>query len=429
MRAPAPERRGSVFSALSCVQPRFRGSDTPRVIPSLDDSPLLDALPEPVLVMDRHGETLRANQAFQKLAARFDVPPLLASLFGPPARVLLAQAVRTGGARAYLPLVCGDDLSHGYRAEIVRGPGADAWLVMLVDLREEAEWRHQLFRRNTELSVLNDIGLALNGATDVGGLATRIWQQTGRVMNAENFSFALQQHGEESVRFALWVERGAPDPSRVSTPNTCGVCRHVLDTGQPLLLNGDVFEELERRGIASTLVGCRSLLAVPLVIEGRPAGVLAVADFEREGRYGRDELGILTVIATQAAAAVRTARLFETMQQAHDELARTQAERLDNERLRGVNETVGALNHEVNNPLATIAGTAQLLLRDPAVTDPALRERIERMLAAAKRIQQVTGRMSTLIQASSRPYPGNSHILDLARSRARDEEPGAREAA
>ena len=43
------------------------------------------------------------------------------------------------------------------------------------------------------------------------------------------------------------------------------------------------------------------------------------------------------------------------------------------------------------------------------------------MLEAAKRIQHVTGKMATLIQANSRPYPGQTAILDLRGSLARGE--------
>ena len=38
------------------------------------------------------------------------------------------------------------------------------------------------------------------------------------------------------------------------------------------------------------------------------------------------------------------------------------------------------------------------------------------MLEAAKRIQFVTSKMASLIQAHSRPYPGQAQILDVRRS-------------
>lgn len=93
-------------------------------------------------------------------------------------------------------------------------------------------------------------------------------------------------------------------------------------------------------------------------------------------------------------------------------------QRLRAERLRGVTETVGALNHEVNNPLATIVGTSQLLLRRDDLEE-ATRPRVDRILEAAQRIQSVTSRMASIIQATSRPYPGQDTRLDVRGSLAR----------
>jgi nitrogen-specific signal transduction histidine kinase len=82
-----------------------------------------------------------------------------------------------------------------------------------------------------------------------------------------------------------------------------------------------------------------------------------------------------------------------------------------------VTETVGALNHEINNPLAAVVGNAQLLLRKPAELPAGAAQKIEAMHEAAKRIQRVTAKMASLIQACSMPYPGEQHqIIDVKNS-------------
>lgn len=384
------------------------------------DVTLLERLPDPVLLVLRNGETLYANRAFHDLAARYRASAKLAALFGPSAHVVLAEARRAGRSSAFLPVVASDDANQGYRLTAQAGDDDGTIAVQLTDLSEEVAWRHQLFLRNSELTVLNDIGMALSGTLEMDVLARRIWEQTGRMMDNSQFFLALHDRETNSIHFALWVEDGRIAGINRSRPFSNSVTEHMILNRQPVLLNGDVHAQLTQMGVDPIGRPCLSFVGVPILSDGEAIGILALQDYEAEGRYGRHELGVLNVVGTQASAAIRNARLYETTRRAYEELSAAQARLLESERLRGVTETVGALNHEVNNPLATIVGTAQLLLRGPQL-DADTRQKVERVLEGAKRIQNVTGKMATLIQANSRPYPGQTRILDLRGSLAQGE--------
>ena len=114
-------------------------------------------------------------------------------------------------------------------------------------------------------------------------------------------------------------------------------------------------------------------------------------------------------------------RSIAAERRAFREIADAQLRMLDTERLRGVTETVGALNHEINNPLATIVGNAQLLLRKANELPQPTVQKIEAVHEAAKRIQRVTAKMASLIQACAMPYPGEATILDVHNSVAAGE--------
>jgi signal transduction histidine kinase len=384
------------------------------------DPSAFERLPDPVLLVLPTGETVYGNRAWNELAAGFGAPPRLSALFGPPAQVLLSEAKRSGRASAFLPLAVGTDANRGFRLTVRATEGEDALAVQLADLSEEVAWRHQLFLRNSELAVLNDIGTALAGTHSIDSLAQRIWEQTGRIMDNSNFFLALVDRATGAMSYPMWVRDGRvvlPDEPR---PCGTGIAEHIVRGRQPVLLSGDVPALLEQMGIPRPDCACVSFLGVPILSDDEALGALALMDSREPERYGRHQLGILNIVATQAAAALRTASLFAEMHAAYAELQAAQTKLLESERLRGVTETVGALNHEVNNPLATIVGTAQLLLRGDG-PDPATRTKVERILEGAKRIQFVTSRMATLIQATSRPYPGQTQILDLARSLSADE--------
>jgi signal transduction histidine kinase len=151
-------------------------------------------------------------------------------------------------------------------------------------------------------------------------------------------------------------------------------------------------------------------------VDGEAIGVIALQDYEAAGRYSQHDVEMLTIIAAQAASGIKNARAIEAERRAYRELAAAQSRMLETERLRGVTETVGALNHEINNPLAAIAGNCQLVLKRPDGLPVATLQRVEAIREAAQRIQRTTAKMSSLIQACSMPYPGHQTILDVRNS-------------
>ena len=56
---------------------------------------------------------------------------------------------------------------------------------------------------------------------------------------------------------------------------------------------------------------------------------------------------------------------------------------------------VARVRHEINNPLAALLGQAQLLLRDPELSDKQ-RRRAETIESQAKRIEEVVGELRSI---------------------------------
>lgn len=386
----------------------------------MTNAALIEFLPDPVLLLFGNDQTERANRAFRDLAARYGLRVDLISMFGRDASALLLRARRESHAQAFLPLQTGTDDAPVHRVAIRRLGEAERLLVVLTDMSREFSWREQLTRRNRELSVLNDIGAALSSTLDLDTLFQRIYEQAGRILNTVNFFVALPDEARTSLSFPIRVEDGQPLPAGASRPFANGLAEHVLRTREPLLVNGDVAAEARALGLEPPGRPGRSWLGVPMLAEGRTIGVIALQDYTGTGGLGEHDLELLTLIAGQAAAAVRGAQLLARAREAYRELSETQASRLEAERLRGITEAVGGLSHEVNNPLAAIAGNAQLLLRQGESLPAGAEDKVTRILEAARRIQGVTGKMANLIHATSMPYPGEGMILDVSRSLARE---------
>jgi class 3 adenylate cyclase len=83
----------------------------------------------------------------------------------------------------------------------------------------------------------------------------------------------------------------------------------------------DVLEDREYFYEGQRFIGYRALLGVPIVLEGKLIGVIAVARDE-PGTFAEDEVQLVTTFADQAAIAIGNARLLDAVERQREELAR-----------------------------------------------------------------------------------------------------------
>jgi nitrogen-specific signal transduction histidine kinase len=83
------------------------------------------------------------------------------------------------------------------------------------------------------------------------------------------------------------------------------------------------------------------------------------------------------------------------------------------ERLEAASETIGAICHEMNQPLQTIMGNVELLtqfqLENGAIS------RIEKILSEMERIKRINSKLMNFTHYRTKPY-SSTNILDLERS-------------
>ncbi|ADK85624.1 putative PAS/PAC sensor protein [Desulfarculus baarsii DSM 2075] len=103
----------------------------------------------------------------------------------------------------------------------------------------------------------------------------------------------------------------------------------------------------------------------------------------------------------------------------HDvsESRRAERERVAREKLQAAIETAGAACHELNQPLQAVLLQSELLLEDME-PGAAARPGVETVLAATKRMAEITFELNRLAEYHTKQYVGGSKILDLRRSTA-----------
>ena len=185
---------------------------------------------------------------------------------------------------------------------------------------------------------------------------------------------------------ALMLERGAD----------MGVCIPVFPDS-PRILSRAMFEKKPLLGFRSFDVegdldlkdfGLKAYAAVPMIAKNRDVGVIAVDRSISGDRLTLDSLRDLTMLANQAGLAIENVRLYDDLQKANQTLSEVRSRLIEAEKQAARGEMGTHLAHEVRNPLVSIGGFTQRLLKKMPLDDP-LRKYAEVIWEEVERLNQV----------------------------------------
>jgi sigma-B regulation protein RsbU (phosphoserine phosphatase) len=102
-----------------------------------------------------------------------------------------------------------------------------------------------------------------------------------------------------------------------------GILQTAIDSGEPLVTT-NAQEDARFAGLKSVFShDLRSIIVVPLILQGNVVGVLYADNRIEQGVFSQDNIPLLTAFANQAAIAISNARLFEKVK---SDLEESQAE-------------------------------------------------------------------------------------------------------
>lgn len=150
---------------------------------------------------------------------------------------------------------------------------------------------------------------------------------------------------------------------RLVTPGE-GLVGLVAATGEAVHV-ASVAEPLD-----AVLVGpgerIHAFVCAPVRVQGRVVGTLALG--RRKPQHFSDaEVALVEATARQIAVVLDHVRCYLETRRQLDELRRVEAHLIQTERLSTTGRLMAGLAHEINNPLTSITGHAQLLHRNPAL--------------------------------------------------------------
>jgi PAS domain S-box-containing protein len=234
--------------------------------------------------------------------------------------ILYVPLVTSGDARGVLSLV-NFDREHAF-------DDADQRLLTTLagDLSvalENARLVDETRQRNAELAVINSVQSALAGELEMEAIYDVVGDTIQEIFDAQAVLIMTLDETTGLMHFPYLTDRHGrqyEDPAPLS-----GFTRHVLESREPLLINGvaAVMEAAEKVG--SSTVGSgeppKSLLFVPLMTSGQATGAISLQNMERAHAFDEADQRLLTTLAGDLSVALENARLVDETRQRNAELA------------------------------------------------------------------------------------------------------------
>lgn len=254
------------------------------------------------------------------------------------------QEVYQSGKPQHFPVgIYKDDRIKGYRENYVYKLSSGEIVAVYQDVTERK-------RAEQVQKVLYNISKASLIAADMEELVSQIQKEVNSVIDTTNFYVAI--YNKKTDSFSMPYYSDSRDHF-TTAPAKNTLSKYVMDTNKSLLANLSVKERLKKEG---KLVHQGSLskvwLGVPLRVNDKSIGVVAVQDYDNENAYNEKDKELLEFIASQISISIYRKMMEENLKKALDKAK-------ESDRLKSA--FLANMSHEIRTPMNGILGFASLL--------------------------------------------------------------------
>jgi two-component system phosphate regulon sensor histidine kinase PhoR len=256
-----------------------------------------NAPPDLVIIESPFLERDRNNRIPEFTRAQPDIPVIL---FQPDYdEKLVIQALKAGFVDLLLPPLASPKTLITIQAAFERKNEIEKWVRSKTN-----RGTRSLQKRVNDLETLQRVGRAITASLNLDSVLAAVVDAAVELTGAEEGSLMLldEASGEFSIRAARNFREEFVSTFRL--PMKDSLLSQVLKDSQPIIINENTPQKIK----TSFLV--RSLVYVPLLMEGKVLGVLGVDNRESSHTFSEYDKTLLASLADYAAIAIKNARFY-----------------------------------------------------------------------------------------------------------------------
>jgi PAS domain S-box-containing protein len=283
-------------------------------------SAVLDTVDALVVVLDKQGRIVRFNRACEQLtgyAASDVLGRTVWDLFLLPEEMQPVKSVFQSLRAGHFPnryenfwtTIDGSRrLIDWSNTALVDSQGTVEYVIATgLDLTERRQAEQEIQERTAQLEALREVGLDLIAELNLDDLLHSIVARAVTLVGATAGGFYLHRADRDLLEWVTTVGPGLAPPGATLHRGE-GLSGRVWETGEPLIVNR--YEEWPGRAAIYEGYSFAATIGVPVRWGDEFLGVLNVVHHNPDA-FRQDDARLLGLLATQAAIAIKNARLFQ----------------------------------------------------------------------------------------------------------------------
>jgi signal transduction histidine kinase len=256
-----------------------------------------------------------------------------------------------------------------------------------------------------ELHTILRFSALINSSLKIESVLNNAMKWAEEFINAEASSiYELDEDKDELFIRLARGEKKAP-VKNIRLKRGEGIAGRVVETGQPMVIHNTSKEKrFDDRFDRITGFHTQSMICVPLLLRGKPIGVIQVLNKKSPEPFNKVDMEILTSMSQQIAVAMENAKLYQRLEEKFEltarELRGTQEKLIRSERLAAMGHLVNGVAHEIRNPIMIIGGfTRRIKVRTHENTD--LQRYTDIILSETARLERLVKKVYEFAEVQS----------------------------